>query len=69
MPVWTVIYNKGGLSPDRHRTLSLLRRGKQLFYGGIVMKMFKKVLAAGAALMMAVSLSLAATASSVERGE
>ena len=33
------------------------------------MKLFKKALAAGAALMMAVSLSLAATASSVERGE
>ena len=33
------------------------------------MRMFKRVLAAGAALMMAVSLSLAATASSVERGE
>ena len=32
-------------------------------------KVLKKIAAAGAALMMAVSLSLAATASSVERGE
>ena len=63
MPVWTVIYNKGGLSPDRHRTLSLLRRGKQLFYGGIVMKLFRRVLAAGAALMMAVTgMAMSATA-------